>query len=529
LPNNYYIVQLGVNNSRFSVNGSINSYVPVHCFYNLVLNTTNTSTNISRLPLFNGEIKLSSNDNTNMGVNFSDIYSQWINATSNWTYSLYMGGNYVLGLIVDNEIFHVDINSTDDRVNTSLQAFVKDHFNYHDFLSGVIKLTTNNTTNGSGCLSGAVLNVSLIEPDGTVYSFVNTTTNGSGEFNLRDLNYIFNLTGDYILNVTYGGDDFNKACELVKLINIPLMNLSINKTVNDSSPVVGDLVNYSIKVINNGDMTTENLCINDTLPYGLELVDFDNKSGVWSILLSNFVNFLYGLFGFNSTDYVDGIWSLPNLAPGESTSLNITCKVIHAGFINNTANLIDNCTFYNFGNNISTVNLIAGKSDTNLQLNVNNSTFGQSNKIKVNLTNGNGLSNKTINFNINGTNYTSNTNVTTDSDGIAVFNYTPPHAGNYMVSAVFSGDVDYNPSSNSDNFSVFRMDTNLKLNSIGSVAFGGGVGVDATLIGGSGMPNFSVNGTNYDGFGDSSFWSLLLLLVLVILVVCVLFYMIKGR
>jgi hypothetical protein len=112
---------------------------------------------------------------------------------------------------------------------------------------------------------------------------------------------------------------------------------------------------------------------------------------------------------------------------------------------------------------------------------------------------------------------------------MVVFNYTPPHAGNYMVSAVFSGDVDYNPSNDNTNFTVFKMDTNLKLNTIGSVAFGGGVGVDATLIEGSGMPNFSVNGTNYDGFGDSSFWSLLLLLVLVILVVCVLFYMIRGR
>ncbi|GAA5818732.1 MAG: Pseudogene of DUF11 domain-containing protein [Methanobrevibacter sp. CfCl-M3] len=99
------------------------------------------------------------------------------------------------------------------------------------------------------------------------------------------------------------------------------------------------------------------------------------------------------------------------------------------------------------------------KINTILKLSADNITYGGTTNITANLiANGQPVVNKNISFNINGTNYT----IITDEFGMATFNFTPPHAGSYNVTANFNGDTDYNPSTNSTIF-VAKLNTSLSI------------------------------------------------------------------
>ncbi|MDR2624276.1 MAG: Ig-like domain-containing protein [Methanobrevibacter sp.] len=98
------------------------------------------------------------------------------------------------------------------------------------------------------------------------------------------------------------------------------------------------------------------------------------------------------------------------------------------------------------------------KASTNLNLTFNSPVvFGDSVNFSANLTDGSGgaLSGRSVSFVVNGSVVG---NSTTDSDGLAVFTYTPLSAGSYNVTAIFSGDDNYTGSNSGSEVLVVDSD-----------------------------------------------------------------------
>jgi uncharacterized repeat protein (TIGR01451 family) len=87
-----------------------------------------------------------------------------------------------------------------------------------------------------------------------------------------------------------------------------VVDLSLTKTVNTTSPNVGKPVFYTITVHNDGPNTATNVTVKDVLPPGLLLVSTVTANG--------------------SYDFSTGIWTLATpLASGESATLTIRARV----------------------------------------------------------------------------------------------------------------------------------------------------------------------------------------------------------
>jgi len=135
--------------------------------------------------------------------------------------------------------------------------------------------------------------------------------------------------GVYNVNASFSGDDNYNSSTNNTTFNVAKMNtnLSIVKTVNNTNPFVGDLVNYTIHVTNNGVGSVVSIKVNDTLPDSLEFINSSIKNS-----------------GGDSIPY---LWNIPLLNNGETATLNITCKVKSAGSIVNYVSIVIN----NYNNN----------------------------------------------------------------------------------------------------------------------------------------------------------------------------------
>ena len=97
-----------------------------------------------------------------------------------------------------------------------------------------------------------------------------------------------------------------------------LADLTMTKTVNEQVPMQGGEVVFTIRVTNNGPSTATNVKVRDSLPTGLTYVSDDDANS------------------YNPAAN-DNLWSVGNLAVGESKSLNIRVVVAAGANIVNTA------------------------------------------------------------------------------------------------------------------------------------------------------------------------------------------------
>ncbi|WP_296803694.1 hypothetical protein [uncultured Methanobrevibacter sp.] len=108
----------------------------------------------------------------------------------------------------------------------------------------------------------------------------------------------------------------NKDDELICVF--PVVDLSINKLVNNSNPNYKDLVKWIIIITNMGPNNASDVFIRDILPKGVEFV--------------------------KSSGYIDmdGSWYAGDLAVGEVKDLEIICKVTSTGNFRNIASVYSN-------------------------------------------------------------------------------------------------------------------------------------------------------------------------------------------
>ena len=157
---------------------------------------------------------------------------------------------------------------------------------------------------------------------------------------------------------------------------VPQSNLSILKTVDNSTPNVGTNVVFTLTVTNNGPSDATGVTSTDNLPSGYTYVS-DNGGGA-----------------YNSGT---GIWTIGNLTNGATTSLNITAKVNATGSYANTATVTSPIGDPIPGNNTSTSTPIpVPQSNLTIVKTVNNATPNVGSNIVFTLTvTNNGPSNAT--------------------------------------------------------------------------------------------------------------------------------------
>jgi uncharacterized repeat protein (TIGR01451 family) len=93
-----------------------------------------------------------------------------------------------------------------------------------------------------------------------------------------------------------------------------LVDLSVNVTANDTTPTVGDEIEYTIVVVNKGPSTATDIIVNDKLPDGVTYIS-DSSGGAYNPKT--------------------GIWTVDDIIPGETRTLTIKVKVDVPGEITN--------------------------------------------------------------------------------------------------------------------------------------------------------------------------------------------------
>ena len=118
-------------------------------------------------------------------------------------------------------------------------------------------------------------------------------------------------------------------------------DIAVVKTVDDSNPNYGDIIEWTITVTNNGPDDAEDILVVDLLNSGLKLISYAASSGY----------------------YVDDGWQIDYLANGASESLVIRCMVNTLDDVENIATVLPSQYDWNKSNNndseMITVNPIA--------------------------------------------------------------------------------------------------------------------------------------------------------------------------
>ncbi|RYF70854.1 MAG: DUF11 domain-containing protein, partial [Cytophagaceae bacterium] len=125
-------------------------------------------------------------------------------------------------------------------------------------------------------------------------------------------------------------------------------DLRVVKTVDNASPIVGNLLVFTIRASNLGVIDATGVGVNDLLLAGYELVTANVDMG-----------------SYNSAT---GVWTIGNLANGAEATLTITARVRASGPYQNTATITGNETDLDLTNNSSTVSPIPGAVQANLRV-----------------------------------------------------------------------------------------------------------------------------------------------------------------
>ncbi|KAF2337528.1 DUF11 domain-containing protein, partial [Flavobacterium nitrogenifigens] len=211
-------------------------------------------------------------------------------------------------------------------------------------LVGSLVTFTIITTN-SGPQDAAQVQVTDLLPSGYTFATFSATsgtydsTTGlwtldileSSESETLQINAIVNPTGDYtnIAEVTNSDtpdpdstpnngvpteDDYGTATTTP----IPQSSdLSLVKTVNNATPLVGSVVTFEVVVTNNGPQDNFGVQVTDVLPSGYTFTGSTISTGTYNP--------------------VTGVWTVGNLVNGDSETLQIVAKVSPSGVYTNTA------------------------------------------------------------------------------------------------------------------------------------------------------------------------------------------------
>jgi large repetitive protein len=380
-------------------------------------------------------------------------------------------GNYtntatVTQLFTDPNTANNTASASTTPIPTSDLIITKTVDNQTPLMGQNVTFTIELTNAGPSDATGIVVAEAL--PSG--YTYVNhTVTNGnynqtqwtmsslaSGSSETLTIIALVNPAGNYsnTVNVFANEQDPNLANNTSTSTPTPIPNadLAVVKTVDISSPNVGNVITFTIVATNNGPVNATGVNVSDILPAGYSYLSSTTTTG-----------------SYNNTS---GLWSIGNLNVGISQTLTITVQVNANGPYTNIANIVGDQFDANLNNNSSISSPLVGQvSDLAVVKTVNNSSPQVGENVTFTITvNNNGTSNATgvivqdilpsgyiyvSNTSSGGTSYNNTTGIwnignlnTTQTKTLTIV-ATVKNTGNYTNIAIVSGNQsDNNPSNN---------------------------------------------------------------------------------
>ena len=241
--------------------------------------------------------------------------------------------DYDLSNNKDNEEVFVDPSadlSIIKSVNTS-------EANYHDMITWILTISNKGPDNATNVVIRDIL------PDGLEY--VNSTLNFKnneiyignltvGEKIIINITCMADITGNHTNYANISGEEYDYNItnneDNQSLFIFPASDLEIIKKVNQTEPKFGDLVEWTIIVVNNGPDTANNVIVNDILPKSLIYVEDDSEG---------------------KYDSKKGIWNITTLEVDEEISLMIITKINGTGVLTNYVNVTANEYDHDLTNN----------------------------------------------------------------------------------------------------------------------------------------------------------------------------------
>ena len=138
---------------------------------------------------------------------------------------------------------------------------------------------------------------------------------------------VFNL-----VNVT--SDEHPEGNTSNTTVHVRIVDLAVDKLVNNSVPKYLDMIEYTIVVVNNGPDKSFNVTVGDLLPDGVKFISSDGRY-----------------------DPVTGVWFVGDLDANESATLKIVVQVIKVGNIINNVNVTGTGHDTNLTNNNDSVSV----------------------------------------------------------------------------------------------------------------------------------------------------------------------------
>ena len=158
---------------------------------------------------------------------------------------------------------------------------------------------------------------------GGIYSWSGPAGFSSSNQNPIRTNTVLANAGDYSVTVMVSGCQSLASIVSVVVINC-YADLEISKSVNNSKPIIGHQVIFTITLKNNGPFEATDVRVADQLQSGYTYVSSTATKGTY--------------------DANTGIWFIDTLANGGSAVLSITAKVNETGNYSNTASVDANQT-----------------------------------------------------------------------------------------------------------------------------------------------------------------------------------------
>ena len=217
--------------------------------------------------------------------------------------------------------------------------------NYLDLVKWYIIVSNNGPNSATGVVVRDIMPAGLELVESSEYIGGDGTWNVGdlGVYDARELNLICRVvsTGVFRNVVVVSGDetdpypDNNEDDETINVA--PASDLAITKTVSKYYYKVGDAIDYSIKIVNNGPDGARNVKVNELLDSSLALKSVKASKG--------------------SYDDESQIWEINALDDGESAELHIRAMAAGAGIVKNIVYATSDTFDYNLNNNNATVDV----------------------------------------------------------------------------------------------------------------------------------------------------------------------------
>ncbi|MBN9295973.1 MAG: tandem-95 repeat protein [Filimonas sp.] len=217
-------------------------------------------------------------------------------------------------------------------------------------ISFEVKATNNGPSNATAVVVTDLLKsgYTFVSATATAGSYVPGTGKwtigalANGSFETLTITATVNATGDYsntaVATNPEADNNTTNNTSTVTPVPVPVTDLKVQKVVSAPTPYVGDNVQFTVTVTNDGPSDATGVTVDDLLKSGYAYVSYTATAGSY----------------VSST----GKWNIGNLAKNGTATLTITAKVNKSGDYSNKADVTGNEADRNTANNTSTVTTV---------------------------------------------------------------------------------------------------------------------------------------------------------------------------